>query len=120
MTAAEAIRTLQAEGAHEPIEYFLFLANHAHELRLANGGRLNDGTDWKAFLRELAETSEALDRKSPRATDCTFVNAPPKRMSSKAVDLTCPRCGHVHQGESECGEALGGGRVCRCELEVPA
>ena len=119
MTAAEAIRNLQSMGAHEPIEYFLFLANHAHELRLANGGRLNDGTDWKAFLRELADSSEAFDRKPPRLAYCTFVNPLP-RTSSKAVDLTCPRCGHVHQGESECGEALGGGRVCRCELEVPA
>ena len=34
---------------------------------------------------------------------------------------TCPRCGHVHQADAECGEALGGGRICRCEFEgVPA
>jgi hypothetical protein len=30
----------------------------------------------------------------------------------------CPRCGHVHQGEKECGEEMGANRFCRCELEV--
>jgi hypothetical protein len=33
---------------------------------------------------------------------------------------TCPRCGHIHEGASECGEDMGGGRICRCELSVPA
>jgi len=30
----------------------------------------------------------------------------------------CPRCGHVHQGCRECGEQIGGGRICRCEMEL--
>jgi len=36
------------------------------------------------------------------------------------IDRTCPDCGHVHHGDDECGEELGGGRVCRCERRVPA
>ena len=32
----------------------------------------------------------------------------------------CPRCGHVHHEGTECGEQLGGGRVCRCEESVTA
>jgi hypothetical protein len=32
---------------------------------------------------------------------------------------TCPRCGHVHKEPSECGEDMGGGRVCLCEYWVP-
>lgn len=36
------------------------------------------------------------------------------------TDVICPRCGHVHQGAVACGEDLGDGRICRCELPVPA
>jgi hypothetical protein len=41
-------------------------------------------------------------------------------VTHRAIDRTCPRCGHLHQGEKECGEQIGGGRICRCELDVPA
>jgi hypothetical protein len=47
----------------------------------------------------------------------------PCRKVTRHDDLysTCPRCGHIHQGERECGEDMGGGRICRCEMEcVPA
>lgn len=37
-----------------------------------------------------------------------------------SLDRTCPRCGHVHQGSSECGQEMGPGRICRCEMEVTA
>lgn len=29
----------------------------------------------------------------------------------------CHRCGHVHEGVSECGVDMGNGRVCPCQLE---
>ncbi len=69
MTAKEAIANLRAAGADEPVEYFLYLANHSHEARLAGGGRLTDGTDFIAWLRELAEASETFpDRGASRKT----------------------------------------------------
>jgi hypothetical protein len=41
-------------------------------------------------------------------------------LASRAnLDKTCPRCGHVHEGDSECGQFMGGGGYCRCELPVP-
>jgi hypothetical protein len=43
-----------------------------------------------------------------------------ERRDRRPLDETCPRCGHIHQGDSECGEQMGGGRICRCELSVPA
>lgn len=106
MTAREAIADLQ--HAKEPVEFFLYLAAHAHELRLTNGARLNDSTDFKAFLVELAEAT--------KPTIGRALGIPPQ----KRWDEHCPRCGHVHQGIGECGMPIGGGRVCRCELEVAA
>ena len=32
----------------------------------------------------------------------------------------CPRCGHIHEGVRECGADMGGGGICRCEMEVAA
>src|SRR5260370_490396 len=101
-------------GATEPVEYFLYLASHSHELRLATGARLLDLTDFKAFLIELAE---AVAQPVPKRE--AAVPAQP-RYSKSSVDLTCPRCGHVHQGIGECGMPMGTGRICRCELEVSA
>lgn len=106
MAAQEAISNLR--DAHEPVEFFLYLAAHAHELRLSNGARLNDGTDWKAFMVELAEAT--------KPTIARALGVPPQ----KRWDLTCPRCGHVHLEVSECGMRLGGGRICHCEREVAA
>lgn len=71
-----------------------YLAENLYTSTLESGAHLLDNLDFKAFLRECGE----------------------------AINLNdfCPRCGHVHQGR-ECGEEIGGGRVCRCELEgVPA
>lgn len=36
-----------------------------------------------------------------------------------SLDRTCARCGHVHQGSSECGQEMGPGRICRCAMELP-
>lgn len=108
MTAAEAIANLAR--VQEPAERFLYLAAHAHEFRLATGQRLLDGTDFKAFLVELAEASQPGG----------LAAIPPQKRWPRSVDLTCPRCGHVHESEGECGVAIGGGRYCHCELEVPA
>jgi hypothetical protein len=105
MTAKEAIANLRLMG-HQPIGYvaFLYLAAHADEARLAGGERLNDATDFAAWLIELAN--------AVRAQEPATLNP--------ALNRTCPRCGHVHQGEAECGEPLGGGRICRCEFKVQA
>jgi hypothetical protein len=59
MTATEAYSNCVACGAKEPMEFFLYLAGHAHELRLENGSRLDDGTDFKAFLLEFALAAKA-------------------------------------------------------------
>ena len=63
MTAKEAIVELCRRGAHDPTACFLYLANHVAEFRLSDGQRLNDGTDFIAWLRELAEASEDQDSK---------------------------------------------------------
>lgn len=42
-----------------------------------------------------------------------------KGLDALIPDGTCPRCGHKHEGERECGVSMGGGGLCRCELSVP-
>lgn len=83
------------------------LAHSVYDARLEDGQRLLDATDFKAWLIELAEAS-------------TVHGQPFEHPHSSRLENTCPRCGHIHQGEAECGEDLGGGRICRCELPVPA
>jgi hypothetical protein len=39
------------------------------------------------------------------------------RPRSLALGDWCHRCGHVHEGVSECGVDMGSGRVCPCQLE---
>ena len=36
----------------------------------------------------------------------------------RSIGDTCPRCGHIHHEDSECGEPLGGSRICRCEFSM--
>lgn len=114
MTAKELIDDLLFLGPQDLNVILSYIADHASEARLAGGERLNDVTDFKAFLRELGEAwrVHGLLRRTNVAIDSW--------QSRTAMHDTCPRCGHVHQGEAECGELLGGGRVCRCELSVPA
>jgi hypothetical protein len=109
MTAREAIANLRAVSAELPVEYFLYLAAHSCELCLSSGGRLNDATDFKAFLVELAE-----------ATKPTLGKALATVPQQPRWNRNCPRCGHVHEEVSECGMSLGGGRICRCDMEMSA
>ena len=107
MTAKEALSNLHAahvNEATEPVEYFLYLAAHCHDLKTADGQRLNDGTDFAVFLREFAE---AL---------CPFVEA-----VEPAHHATCHVCGHIHTGDGECGMFMGvSAGYCRYEEKVGA
>jgi hypothetical protein len=82
------------------------LADRVHELRLADGQRLNDNLDFAAILRELAEGARISDRSEAVR-------------KSRLPDF-CPDCGHAHRGDSECEEPTGAGRTCRCERKVTA
>jgi hypothetical protein len=103
MTAREMISNFRAQSgpSPDPRELFLYLANNAYDVRLADGGRILDLTDFTTLCIELAQALKPE----------TSVNS---------HDKTCPRCGHIHEGDRECGFLIGGGRICRCEMEVPA
>lgn len=105
MTAKDLVANLRAGGPVDPAECLLYMAAHAHEFRLEDGQRLNDQTDFTAWLIEVSRALAGRD------------HILASRMEN---DRTCPRCGHLHEGERECGVFLGGGGFCRCELEVPA
>lgn len=99
MTAKELVSNFRAQSGPsiDLCEFFLYLANHAYELRLEEGIRIIDLTDFTSLCLELAQA-----------------------LKPEPADRTCPRCGHLHEGDRECGVFTGGGRVCRCEMDVPA
>lgn len=102
MTAKELVANLRAAGEIDPAECFLYMAAHAHELRLEHGQRLLDQIDFTAWLIEVSRALASRDQILVSRTE---------------NDRTCPRCGHIHEGERECGSEIGGGRRCRCEME---
>ena len=89
---------------------FHFLAYHIHEARLANGNRVLDASDFKEWLHSVGDIF----------AETSGIRFPSSSVRNRVLEDTCPRCGHIHQGVIECGEQIGGGRVCRCELAVPA
>jgi hypothetical protein len=105
-----------------------YLADHLYEVCLNSGERVSDATAFKVLLHELADEARIFAA-IPQSTKViadeesgtrSFVMRPtPPRPQPRWGD-TCHRCGHVHQGDAECGESLGGGRVCRCELDLRA
>ncbi|HEX3941557.1 MAG TPA: hypothetical protein VHX11_08765 [Acidobacteriaceae bacterium] len=111
MTPKQIIAEFRQLGLQDDCVFLEYLETHVTEARLENGTRLIDASDFKAWLYELSEAA-----KCPRSV----TQMPPPAQRRYSEDSTCPRCGHIHQGLSECGEQLGGGRVCRCEMAVPA
>lgn len=122
MTAATLISNLRAMGNMNDLETCLFnIAAHLDDLRLRDGRRVLDRTDFKVLLSELAEACAGCGG----CGGTTSRNSHwPREIQSlaRSVDLVkfCPRCGHVHEGFKECGSEIGAGRICHCELEVPA
>ena len=80
-----------------------YLADHEHELRLADGRSMSEGLDFADFLREAAVACIAEKTERPGYN----------------VEF-CPDCGHVHVDDNECSFPIGAGRICRCERAVPA
>lgn len=97
-----------------------YLADHVYQAELNSGARLSDPINVRQWLEELASATR------PETSDVTEGQATPEfrtrlRVTGRVQEPeVCHRCGHTHQGR-ECGEDIGGGRKCRCELEgVPA
>jgi hypothetical protein len=125
MTAEELVATLRMLGPQDASVIFTFLADHAYDSTLRSGQKLRDVTDFAIWLRELAEVARLgcyPNGHGPVDTAPAGIRTRPKvmRAAQPRWQDTCPRCGHVHQGEAECGEQMGGGRICRCEVDVPA
>jgi hypothetical protein len=78
---------------------FQYLADRLYQAQLPNGTMLRDVSDVRDWLEHLS----------------TVARAPLVKALQQNV---CPRCGHIHNNEKECGEKIGGGRVCRCEMEL--
>jgi len=91
-----------------------YFADHIREATLNDGSFLSEITGFERWHRELAQ--ELL----PHAETPVTYGRHKLRLRGREIDRTCPRCGHVHEGEKECGAEMGRGTCCRCDLEVPA
>jgi hypothetical protein len=108
MRAKEFIASICPVDPQETSVMFFYLAEHVREAQLDDGRHLCLVADFADWLHELAEASIAK-----------AVANNPRMVVLRPIDRTCPRCGHVHQRAYECGEDMGGGRICRCEMAVP-
>jgi hypothetical protein len=119
LTALEAIAKLQERKA-EPVEIFLFLANHIHELKLADGCSVVDGTDCRKLFEELAQAMRAFGPRNPSPEKTQVLPQPRYPIARLGSDL-CHRCGHVHK-DKICGEKMGPSEQdeCPCEEAVTA
>jgi len=112
MTARELLDEILSQGPRSdalPLEcrlIFRQLADNLHQVRLRNGTLLRDLSDVRELFKELVEELAPAPRNGSVA-------------SRFNLDF-CPDCGHVHVEDSECSFPIGGGRVCRCERQVPA
>lgn len=88
-----------------------------HEIRIEGGLQ---GELEHAVLELLNGKPEGRPRPSVVELPAASFRAPRRGELRSRYEEMCPRCGHVHQGDRECGEDIGGGRRCRCEMEVPA
>lgn len=94
MTAEELISDLRMLQDQPHNVILVYIADRIH---LLSGMR--DVSDVIALLKQAGEGLK-----------------PPTRFS---LDF-CPRCGHIHCDDAECGCPMGGGRICRCERAVSA
>lgn len=124
MRAKELITNYQRMGSQDLCVLLHYLADAACDAQLQTGHTLCDLGDFIAWLRELGDASRVIDARilpSTKVAGSANPGTRPKvtlRQEQSRWNDTCPRCGHIHQNESECREQLGGGRICRCDLPV--
>lgn len=123
------LRTLPPDSrtADEFMQYLRLGLSHLekdfYELRLANGQRALDASDFAQLLRELRDATLNPVSSSTEVPDQVGIRTRLRvtgRVDVSRYDSTCPRCGHIHEGTGECGVSMGKDRLCRCDLEVPA
>ena len=125
MTAREFIAQLAPVDLDRLSTVFHSLSEHTLGARLEAGRRLTDVMDFREYLEELSEAARVAHTLSQRklpsyVRDRRVLQQLSEQTPRRPFADSCPRCGHVHQGVSECGEPMGGGRICRCEMEVHA
>jgi hypothetical protein len=86
-----------------------YLADHVEMAELENGDLLHDVTDFRQWLQQLAAAK-------PGESSPGFGNHR-LRSTGRVLDC-CPRCGHVHHDQKECGEEIGPGKTCGCVYNV--
>jgi len=120
MTSREWLADILSQGPRSeflPLELRLIfrqLHDNLPMLKLRNGAHVRDVPDVMELCREM------IDLLSPPKPAQVGVFTAGSARERFPFEATCPNCGHVHFEEDECGEQLGGGRVCRCERKVVA
>jgi hypothetical protein len=120
MTAAQMIELLRSIPAGDARASFYQLAQQVYAARLKNGTRLTDVIDFSAWLRELGEECARTEGQllPERSTGLKVTPRLEMKQELYQLERVCPGCGHVHEGDYECGTDMGGAGKCGCRMEV--
>lgn len=120
MTAAQMVNLLRSVRRTDSLVNFRLLADNVCGAKLKDGRRLTTILDFAAWLRELGEAADRTEGQllPERSTGLKVTPRLELKQEMYQLEKICPRCGHVHQGLNECGQEMGGGGMCRCEMEV--
>lgn len=120
MTARDFIAKLSPFELERTALIFEYLAVCIPDCQLLRGAHLHDASDFMAFALEVSAEAKAKLALAGSSTEVPKLHEFRPRSKVTKLDDTCPRCGHVHQENSECGCPMGGGRTCRCDMEARA
>ena len=124
--SAELAQKIGLRGDGRSRILLLVLAQCIYDARLENNMRVLDASDMKEWLLELAAwcLCPALPSNALPAMAAPENAAPENSgiagqiFTFPLLHATCPGCGHLHEGDGECGSYIGSGKFCRCEKEV--
>ncbi len=122
MNAKQMVEVMRTFPAGDVRARFYILASKIYDARLKSGERLTDAIDFKAWLCEIGDEYARTEASKP-AERSTGPKVIPRLGMELQQERTCPRCGHVHQGEYECETDMGataGKCACRYRMEVTA
>ena len=117
MTPSQMIELMRCIGRSDALINFRLLADNVPGARLKDGRRLANILDFSAWLRELGEEA-ARTEVSLSAERSTGLKVTPRLELRLEQEPVCHGCGHVHEGEYECGKDMGGAGKCGCRMEV--
>jgi len=119
MTVSELALVIQKDSRRDISAALVLAAEALPILRLPDGRRIHDQIDFHDLLEQLAEALLVPMESLPlqRTIESAVGAMPTLAKTSRFID-PCPRCGHVHKENKECGFEFRPGENCACVYEA--